>query len=183
MQINELVKQDKIIMAVKDEESLAQALTCAPRVIFLLKSDISTAKDVVARCKAAGKTAFVHLDLMEGIGKDEAAIRFLAEQVVPDGIVTTKASLVRFAKAAGLQTVFRVFLIDSQSLESAFHTLQKLTPDAVEIMPGIMGEVTKKFASRYPSPIAGGMVSTKEQVLKQLASGALGVSTSAKELW
>ncbi len=183
MDLCRALKDDKVIMAVKDERKLEAALTCDKHVVFLLKSDIMTVAEVVKRCKNAGKTVFIHLDLMDGIGKDESGIKFIIKNIKPDGIISTKVNIIKIANAFGLQTVFRVFLIDSQGMESAFNTLMKITPDAVEIMPGVMPEIIGKFAARFPNLIAGGMVSDVHHVTDALKSGALGVSTSSEVLW
>ena len=59
-----------------------------------------------------------------------------------------------------------------------------INPDAIEIMPGIMPKITKKMSDELDVPvIVGGLISEKSEVENALKSGALGVSTSAKELW
>ncbi|MBO5223940.1 MAG: glycerol-3-phosphate responsive antiterminator [Clostridia bacterium] len=183
MELCRILSEDKVIMAVKDDKKLDAALVSGKRVVFLLKSDIMTVADVVKRCKNAGKAVFIHLDLMDGIGKDESGLKFIIKNIKPDGIISTKVNIIKIANALGLQTVFRVFLIDSQGMESAFNTLNKITPDAVEIMPGVMPDITRKFATRFPNLIAGGMVSDTHHVTDALNSGAVGVSTSNEELW
>lgn len=183
MELCQVLKEDRVIMAVKDDKKLETALSCDKRVVFLLKSDIMTVADVVKSCKKAGKAVFIHLDLMDGIGKDEAGLKFLIKNIMPDGIISTKVNIIKIANALGLQTVFRVFLIDSQGMDSAFHTLSKITPNAVEIMPGVMPEITSKFATRFPNLITGGMVSDVHQAKAAIESGALGVSTSSEILW
>lgn len=183
MDLCRILREDKVIMAVKDDNKLEEALKSDKRTVFLLKSDIMSVGDVVKRCKGAGKTVFIHLDLMDGIGKDESGLKFLIKNIKPDGIISTKVNIIKIANALGLQTVFRVFLIDSQGMESAFHTLTKITPDAVEIMPGVMPEITRKFATRFANLITGGMVSDVNQAKGALDNGALGVSTSSEVLW
>jgi glycerol uptake operon antiterminator len=51
-------------------------------------------------------------------------------------------------------------------------------------MPGIMPKITKKMSEELEVPvIVGGLISDKDEIDNALKSGALGVSTSAKELW
>jgi glycerol uptake operon antiterminator len=183
MNLCQVLREDKVIMAIKDDKKLESALKSKKRVVFLLKSDIITIGEVIEKCKNAGKYVFIHLDLMDGIGKDEAGLKFIMKNFKPDGIISTKLNIIKIANTLGLQTVFRVFLIDSQGMESAFNTLSKITPDAVEIMPGVMPEITRKFATRFPNLITGGLVSDAHQAKSALASGAMGVSTSSEELW
>lgn len=178
-----VLKQDQTILAVRDEAKLNDALKSSKKIIFLLKSDIMNASELVKRCKDAGKIVFIHLDLMEGIGKDEAAVRYVATSVKPDGVISTKANIIKIANSYGLLTVFRVFLIDSQSVVSAFNALSKFAPTAIEIMPGIVGETINVFAKKFGNVIAGGMISKKEHLSVAIENGAIGVSTSELELW
>lgn len=172
-----------VIAAVKDEDGLAAALETEIPVIFLLKTDLRYVKSTVERVHAKGKSIFLHIDLMGGIGKDEAAVHFLAEQVCPDGIITTKAALIRAAKEVSLACVYRVFLIDSQGLESAVSNVERLKPTAVEIMPGLMPEMVEKFLPVCKNVILGGLVSRSSQVERGLDCGAIAVSTSVSKLW
>ena len=178
-----MLKNDQAIMAVRDEAKLNDALKSSKNIIFLLKTDIMTAPELVKKCKDANKIVFIHLDLMEGIGKDEAAVRYVATHIKPDGIISTKANLIKIAHNYGLLTVFRVFLVDSQSVVSAFNALAKFAPTAIEIMPGIMGEAIDVFAKKFGNVIAGGMISKKEHLDVAVNNGALGVSTSSIDLW
>ncbi len=181
MFILESIKSSGVVPAVKDEQSFQKALDSEVKVMFLLKSDILSAEEQVKLAHEKGKKVLIHIDLMEGIGRDEMAVKYIAEIVCADGIITTKPALVKSAKALGLFAVLRVFLIDSQSLESATSNAVKLAPDAVEIMPGLAYEVVERFA---PLPvILGGLISTKEQINAGLKRGAIGASTSKPELW
>ncbi len=183
MELKELIAAEKVIMAVRDEKSLAAAINSDKSVVFLLRSNIITAPEVVRKCRKAGKVVFIHLDLMEGIGKDETALKFIADEVRPDGVITTKPQICSAATSAGLKVVFRVFLVDSQSLETANKTAARLKPTAVEVMPALMPSVISKMSENIPVLIAGGMVSREEEVRQALGSGALAVSTSAENLW
>ena len=63
-------------------------------------------------------------------------------------------------------------------------TSSVISPDAIEIMPGIMPKITKKLSSVISVPIImGGLISEEEDVKKAIESGALGVSTSCSPLW
>lgn len=53
-----------IIAAIKDMAGLKKCLTCDSQVIFILFGDICNIADIVDKVKAAGKTAMVHIDLI-----------------------------------------------------------------------------------------------------------------------
>ena len=88
-------KKKNIIAAVKDEESLQKALNSKVEVIFVLSGDICKITDVVNRCHKANKKVYLHIEMIEGFGKDEAAVRYIATNIKPDGIITTKSSLIK----------------------------------------------------------------------------------------
>lgn len=178
------MKKCPIIAGVKDIEKFDDALNSPCEIIFLLCGSIFDIKETVRRAKEKNKTIFIHVDLLDGFSKDAVALKYIYEQVKPDGIISTKNSQLKAAKALGFMTVQRIFIIDSLSIETAIKASQMINPDAIEIMPGIMPKITKKLSDVLDVPvIVGGLVSEKEEIDKAISSGALGVSTSSKELW
>ena len=91
--------------------------------------------------------------------------------------------MIKCAKELGLKTVQRVFILDSQSIETAESVL-KTAPDMVEIMPGIIPVAISDLKKKIDIPIiAGGLVRTKEDVDMIAEAGAIAVSTSNPALW
>ena len=173
-----------IIAAVKDEAVLEQALTSGCEAVFLLAGDICTIRQTVGKIQAAGKTAYIHIDLMEGFGRDKSAVRYIKEYIGPDGIITTRAPLAKMARELELPVIQRLFLVDNLSVETGIQSVRQVHPDAVEIMPGLMPEVIKRLCAAVPAPIiAGGLIARKEHIIAALGAGAVGVSTSQKDLW
>lgn len=71
------------------------------------------------------------------------------------------------------------FLIDSHALEKAVQTVNKIKPDAVEAMPGLMPRVIKDLVGMTKVPIvAGGLFKTKDEMNQALQAGAIAVSAS-----
>ena len=88
------------------------------------------------------------------------------------------------AKEEGLLTVQRFFIVDSKAILTAYDAINASNPDMVEIMPGLMPEIIKKFVEKVkPSIIAGGLISTREQIEQALKAGASAISTGKEELW
>lgn len=184
MNLIDELRRAKIIPAVKEDKQLANAVNAGSGVVFLLKSDILSVGDAVAFCHLKGKKVLVHFDLLEGLSNDEAAVRYLAEKVRPDGIISTKNNVVKIAKQYGLFCVFRVFLIDSHSVQTAFANTVKNKADAVEILPGVITEMIEIFKRETGAEvITGGLIKTKRHIDDALAAGALCCSTSDEELW
>ncbi len=174
----------RVIAAVRDQKQLAAALASPVPVIFLLASEIGTVAEQVQACREQGKEALVHLDLVHGLGRDAAALRWLAASARPTGIITTRAALISPARSLGLLTVLRTFLVDSHSVHVAAEQVRKVAPDYLEVLPGIAPEGIRLLAEMVDCPvIGGGLIRAEIQVKAALAAGAVAVSTSREELW
>lgn len=173
-----------IIAAVRDIRRIDKAIESPCEVIFLLKGNICNIEENVHRIKAAGKSAYVHVDLMEGFSKDLYALKHIKEKVQPDGIITTKSSLIKIAKELDIFAIQRLFIIDNLSLDTGIHSINGVRPNAVEIMPGIMPKITKKLKDEVRVPIiTGGLITDKEDVIQSLKAGAMAISTSKEDMW
>ena len=181
---SDYMKENPIIAGIKDLNNLDDAVNSDCKIIFLLCGSIFNLKQAVDKVKSKGKLVFIHIDLLEGFSKDAVALKYISEEIKPDGIISTKNTQLKVAKSLGLLTVQRIFIIDSISIESAIKASQAINPDAIEIMPGIMPRIINKISGELNVPIiVGGLVSEKEDILNAVSNGALGVSTSAKSLW
>ncbi|WBW99244.1 glycerol-3-phosphate responsive antiterminator [Oceanirhabdus sp. W0125-5] len=178
------LQENPIIAAVKSEEKLKRALISPCEVIFLLYGNIFTLKDDILRIKEKGKLVYVHIDLLEGSSKDVIALQHIAEEIKPDGIISTKTNLLKHAKELGMFAIQRVFLLDSLSLVTGTKTIRTINANAVEILPGIMPSITETMVKRTGKPvIAGGLVSEKSHVINSINAGAVGISTSEEKIW
>jgi glycerol uptake operon antiterminator len=135
--------------------------------------------------QARGKLAFVHIDLIAGLGKDRAGIAFLARDIGVNGIITSHSGLVAAARAEKVIAVQRLLLYDDLALPSAMSALDHARPDIVEVLPGVIFPlVVNEIRSRLPLPIiVGGFVTEPAHRDTALQHGALAVSTSTAELW
>lgn len=183
-QIKELLMENPVIAAVKEEWALEGALQSDCEVVFLLSSTVLNVAERVERVKQAGKTVLVHMDLVEGLSNREIAVDALAQLCQPHGIISTRPAQVRRARHLGLVTVQRAFLLDSMSITSLQGQISVGKPDFIEILPGIMPRVISEITSQTPIPlIAGGLIKRKEEVLDAIKAGALAVSTTCQAVW
>ncbi len=184
------MQQDKIlsclecnpVIAAVQQDGFQAALESPVQIIFHLGIDIMTVADVIQQVHNAGKYIFIHLDLAEGIGKDRAGVRYLAQCGV-DGVISTKAQLIRYAKEQGLVTVQRFFALDSKGIDSIDEMVRNTNPHLMEIMPGVICKTIRRFSSGSIPVIAGGLIQTKTEVTDALGCGAAAVSTGRSELW
>lgn len=179
-QIIDCLEENPVIAAVSDDK-WEQAIACPSQVIFYLSADLMTVDEKVQQAHQAGKYIMIHIDLAEGIGKDRAGIRYLAQCGV-DGIISTKSQLIRFAKDQGLLTVQRFFALDSKGVDSIGDMLRSTNPHLMEIMPGLVPKIIRRYADCGLPVIAGGLIQTKTEVTDALGAGATAVSTGMLEL-
>lgn len=180
----EKMEKNPVICAVKDINNLEDAINSHAEIVFCLCGNIFNLPDIVEKVKRSGKLIFIHVDLIEGFSRDTMALKYINEKIKPNGIISTKNNILKVAKELGLLTVQRLFIIDSLSIETTVKTSSLINPDAIEIMPGIMPRITKQLSNTLSVPvIVGGLISEKDDIIKATENGALGVSTSSKELW
>lgn len=180
----ETLLNEPVIAAVKTDEALTAALASPCSAVFLLASTLLTVDGLVRRIHEAGKLAVVHIDLVDGLSSREIAVDSLNALCHPDGIISTRPTLIRRARHRGLLTVQRAFILDFLSLTSLSGQLEQGKPDFVEILPGIMPRVIAEISARTQVPvIAGGLLRDKADVMAAMRAGAAVVSTSAPSLW
>lgn len=170
------------IIAAIGEDRWEAALSSPADVLFYLECNLMTVEKRIRQAHNAGKTIFIHMDLSEGIGKDRTGLSYLAK-CGADGIISTKAQLIRTAKDLGLLTVQRFFALDTQGMGSVFEMLKNTNPHFIEIMPGVIPKVIERLAKENIPVIAGGLIETKAEITAALRSGATAISTGRPELW
>ena len=181
--IMECIQGNSVIAAVRSIEDFKKAVHSGSEIIFDLSPDISDVSEKTSTAHSAGKKFFIHLDLANGIGKDRSGIMFVKKMGV-DGIISTRANIIKLAREAGLFTVQRFFAVDSQSVDTTVESQKSSKADMIEIMPGIIPRVINVLKNRVNVPIiAGGLIETREEICDALKSGASAVSTGKSELW
>ncbi len=177
------MEKGKIIAAARDSEQLLLAAKSGVDIIFMLAPNIADLGEHIKIAHGAGKKLFIHLDLAEGIGKDEYGIRYVMEQGA-DGIISTRTNIIRLARKVGITTVQRFFIVDSQSVETTVEAVKSGKADMIEIMPGTVSKVIRRLRGELDMPIvAGGLLETREEIEEAFECGVAAVSTGKSELW
>ncbi len=127
----EALENSPVIAAVKDDDGLKKCLKTDSSIVFILYGDICNIPQIVETVKSAGKIAMVHVDLIHGLSPKEIAIDFIHQYTKADGIISTKALLIKRASELGLYTIHRFFVIDSMAYESIFKTMRTGKPDCI----------------------------------------------------
>lgn len=180
-----LLCSGKVIPAARTVKEFKYALekTVAPSIIMLF-GDIVVLPELLAQGQNYKKRMLIHLDLLEGIGKDEAGIRFLA-RIGVTGLITTKAYLCKTARDEGMIAIQRLFLMDSEAMRTGINLARKYKPDAVEVLPAsVPAGAVRHLSEETGLPIlGGGLVHTQEDVQNAINNGLCAVSTSSTGLW
>ncbi len=185
MDFMEKLKNKNIIAAARNPDDITAALGRQIGVVFLLAGDIFDLIKIAGNTHEKKPLFLVHLDLIRGVARDQAGISYLKRSFGIDGVISTHSSVIGYAKKAGLITIQRLFIVDSESLKSGAKLVQNCKPDGVEILPGIILPYIKEELAKlnFPPIIGGGLIKTHYDVKKILDSGAIAISTSKKELW
>jgi len=184
-QFFQALRAKPVVAGLRRSADVDGAIRHGVEVLFILGEDIFALQESVAKAHGRERLILAHVDLIRGIGRDEAGVRFLARDLGVDGIVTTRGNLIGPAKREGLIAVQRLFVLDSESLEAGVPAVERAAPDAVEVLPGVILPLIAPLlkGTRLPPLIAGGLIRTRAQVDEILAAGAIAVSTSEEALW
>ncbi|MFO7818771.1 MAG: glycerol-3-phosphate responsive antiterminator [Halanaerobacter sp.] len=185
MYIEKVLADHPIIAAIKDVEDLEEVPKDKIDVIFILRSKLSDLNKIVEKAMELDVLVFLHIDMVKGIGKDKEAIRYLAQEIGIDGIMTTKSYLIKAAKKENLITIQRLFMLDSESLKTGVNIVKSTEPDLIEVLPGlVIPTMANKLNDKLNVPIiAGGLVRDQEQIKEILKEDVTAISTSEQDLW
>lgn len=184
-QISQFAAEDRVIPAARNIADFKYALEKAVSPgIILLFGDVNTLPGLLQQAQHARKRLLVHLDLLEGIGKDKAGISYLARLGVHN-IITTKSQLCKIAREEGMMVVQRAFLMDSEAIRTCLQMVRSGKPDAIEILPAtVPAWAVQQLKEETGLPIiAGGLLRSQEEVVAALQNGLCAVSTGKKDLW
>lgn len=184
IKLKEVLIENPVIAAIRNYEDLEKVVSSNASIVFILYGDILSVRDICSKLKKNGKLVFVHLDLIDGIKGDQASVKFMEQCVKADGIISTRSSNIRYANQLGLYSIQRMFAIDSLSLKTGIKSIHETNPTAVEVMPGVASKIINVMKKEIKVPIiAGGLITSKKDVMESLSAGAVAVSTTDNSLW
>ena len=163
-------------------QTLQAALAAPSPNVLLTGVALDELPERAKQVLGAGKHAIVHADMTSGLHPNAAALSFLKDHCGVETIISTNAKVIETARRHHLQTVFRVFLLDSIALRTAARTLGNIQVDAVEILAR---SVIEHIRATGPDRtlLAGGFVRTSQLVEDLFRAGFDGVTTSYPPLW
>jgi glycerol uptake operon antiterminator len=178
--------QYKVIPIVENRMQFAQVLEHSRGKTVLLRH--CNLFDFVALMDTAWQreyTVFVNVDHMDGIYPDAAGLSYLMKRLHITGIMSNHAKILSLGKSFGLETIQRIFAVDSTGLESAVESVDTQCVDLLDISPALVIPVLPADLLReLPLPFIGsGLISTARQMETILNAGASAVTVIRPELW
>lgn len=174
----------KVLPAVRKMRDLELLLKSQFQYLVLLDIHISQLMNIVQLARSSQKNMLIHADLIHGLKNDEYAVEFLCQTIKPAGIISTKSAAIATAKKNNVLAIQRHFLLDTTALETTYKITEKVKPDYIEVLPGVMPHIIAEMKEQLGIPIlAGGLIRTVNDVEQALQAGAVAVTTSRRDIW
>jgi glycerol uptake operon antiterminator len=178
--------QYKVIPVVENRVQFTQLLEHSHgRFILLRHCNLFDFVTLMEVAQQRGYTVFVNVDHMDGIYPDAAGLSYLVNHVHITGIVSNHPKILALGKNVGLETIQRIFAVDSTGLETAVESVDTQYVDMLDLSPALVIPSLPTDLLRYlPLPFMGsGLISTARQVEAILHAGAVAVTAVRPELW
>ncbi len=176
--------RQKIIPVIENRMEFLRALD-APQIttIVLRHCNLLDLRPLLDHAFEREVSVYVNVDHIDGIHPDNAGLRFLAHQLHIAGIVSSNPRILTLGKSFELETIQRLFAVDSTGLETALESIDSHNVDLLDISPALVIPYVVSHTV-LPLPFIGsGLISTLQQVQSVLRAGALRVTTARSELY
>ncbi|GAC1391998.1 MAG: hypothetical protein NVSMB38_14040 [Ktedonobacteraceae bacterium] len=151
--------------------------------IFLRHCNLFELAGLLEHVQKRKFAVYVSIDHIDGIHADHAGLQYLARSLHIQGIVSSHPRTLALGKSLGLETIQRIFALDSTGIEAALESVDSTSVDLLDISPAlVVPHVAAKLQGSRPF-IASGLIQTMQQVHTVLRAGAIGVVVVRNELW
>ncbi len=176
--------QPKTIPVIESRIQLAHALDVSQVTTILLRHcNLFEFRTMLEHAYERELAVYVNVDHIDGINPDTAGLRYLANQLHIAGIISSNPRILTLAKSFDLETLQRIFALDSTGLEAALDSVDRRYVDLLDISPALVIPYVVARKS-LPLPFIGsGLIYTSQQVQMVLRAGASGVAVTRAELW
>lgn len=181
-----LTGQQKMIPIVENRAQLMYVLDIPEaKTIFLQHCNLFEVASLLKHASQRKRTLYVNVDHIDGIHPDSAGLRYLAQHLHMTGVISINPRTLALAKGCELETVQRIFAMDSTGLEAALDSVNRYSADLLDIAPAlVVPHLAPILLDQLSRPfVASGLVFTFKQVKAIIDAGALAVAVARSELW
>ena len=181
-----LAGPQKLIPIVENRAQLLHALDIPEaKTIFLRHCNLFEFAPLLKHAYQRKRALYVNVDHIDGIHPDNAGLRYLAQQFHVMGVISSNPRTLALAKGCALETVQRVFAMDSTGLEVALDSVDKQFVDMLDIAPALaVPYVVPSLSTQLPLPFtASGLIFTFKQASAAIDAGAVAVAVAKSELF
>ena len=180
----DLPARQKTIPLIENRTQLALALDSSDvTTILLRRCNLFDLRTLLDHAHERDLAVYVNMDHIDGIAPDLASLRYLATQLHVKGVLSSHGKILAQAKSFDMQTIQRIFAVDSTGLEVALESVDGQYVDLLAISPALVIPYAVAHLSLELPFIGSGFVSTSAQIQRILRAGAIGVTVSRPELW
>lgn len=171
--------QYPIIASVRNLMDFSLALESKSDNIFLLTGNIFNLKEMSHQVLEKNKNLFVLIDNIDGFSKDTWGLEFIAKNIILDGIISSKDSILKLSKEMGIYTIGLYPIYNTLELEKSTERIAETRPHMGIISPGIFPEIITDISDKTHLPlIASGFIRQKSDIINAINAGAVGIATS-----
>lgn len=176
----------RIIPSIRDVRYLKDALTEeTDSHILLSNSHIGNLRQLSDACHKKNKKVIVNHELIGGLSNDKTAFTMLKNLYKVDAVIGSNISKMNMIRNMKFETIFRVSLMDSVSVEKAIQCMKEVRFDVIELRPYYHAlEFLPRFREVYDGTYyVTGFVNSRDKLLASKKAGFAGAMTSSRELW
>src|SRR6266849_1758901 len=176
--------RQKIIPVVENRIQFLRALDASQITTIMLRHcNLLELRPLLDHSFEREVAVYVNVDHIDGIHPDNAGLRLLAHQLHIAGIVSSNPRILTLGKTFELETIQRLFAVDSTGLEAALESLDSHMVDLLDITPALVIPFVVSHTTLPLLFIGSGLISTFQQVQSVLRAGALRVAVARPELY
>jgi glycerol uptake operon antiterminator len=129
----------KVIPVIESRVQFSQVLEQAQgRALLLRHCNLFDLTGQLGSAYRRGYSVYVNVDHIDGIHPDAAGLHYLAEHLHVAGIVSNHPKILSLGKQFGLETIQRIFTVDSTGLEAALESVDSEHTDLLDIAPALV---------------------------------------------
>lgn len=181
-----LPTRNAVVPMVETRVQFVQAMESASvKAILVRHCNIFEFSALFESAQRIGCAVYVNMDHIDGVHPDAAGLRYLAEQLHVTGILSNHPKILSTGKRCGLETIQRIFAVDSTGLEQALESVDRLYVDILDFSPAlVVPYIIPDLQPYLPLPyMASGLVHTSEQLRAILRTGVRAIAVTRSELW